>query len=167
MAEQTDALIAIKIKEIYPRLMNYAVHLTRNKTLAEDLVQDTIKKVLENRETWNDIANFTAWSVTIMKNRFKDMIKKKKEFQFLPKVDDQEIDNDPGIKDESLDTDTKILLHECLKKLGKDKAELFLMNQIQGITTSVISSILKTSQNTILTWINQANNSMKDCINFG
>jgi DNA-directed RNA polymerase specialized sigma24 family protein len=74
---------------------------------------------------------------------------------------------DPGMADERLDQEMVILFDECLKKLGKDRAELILMNAIQGMTTVVISKILKTSQNTILTWLTKAKFELKDCINFG
>ena len=167
MYQMTEALIANKIKDIYPRLMNYAVYLTRDKTLAHDLVQDTVKKVLENKSTWNDISNFTAWSVTIMRNRFLDIKKKKKELQFMPKGDDDEIDHDPGLPDERIDVETNFLFQECLKKIGEDRSELIIMNLIQGMTTSAISKILKISQNTILTWLTKAKFDLKDCIQEG
>ena len=184
MTDQSQALIAIKIKEIYPRLMNYGVYLTKNRTEAEDLVQDTIKKVLEKKESWNDISNFTAWSITILRNRFLDKKKKKTETQLLPNQklkgqnkktnrknieqrNDKDIELDPGMADERLNQEMIILFDECLKKLGEDRAELILMNAIQGMTTAAISKILKTSQNTILTWLTKAKFELKDCINFG
>ena len=86
MSPKSEALIATKIKDLYPRLMNSAVYLTKDVTLAHDLVQDTVKKVLENKDTWNDINNFVAWSIRIMNNRFIDMKRKKTEFQIYQKT---------------------------------------------------------------------------------
>jgi len=170
MSTKSEALIASKIKDLYPRLMNHAVYLTKDVTLAHDLVQDTVKKVLENKDTWNDIYNFVAWSQKIMKNRFIDMKRKKTEYQILPKNnsdDDGNEDNDPGLPDQSIDVNTKILFEECMKKLNKKSAEIVLMNLIANKTTAIISEILNINQNTVLNLLTKAKVQLKDCIHVG
>jgi len=172
MSQMSEALIANKIKDLYPRLMNYAVYLTRDKTLAHDLVQDTVKKVLENKSTWNDIDNFVAWSIRIMRNRFLDMKRKKTEYQHSSNNDlDDDSNNDknydPGLPDESIDVNTKILFDECLKKLTSKAREIIYMNLIANKTTAVISEVLKVKQNTVLTWLTKAKVDLKECIQAG
>ena len=168
MSTKSEALIASKIKDLYPRLMNHAVFKTDgNVTLAHDLVQDTIKKVLENKSTWNDINSFVGWSITIMNNRFIDMKRKKTEYQILPKNnsdDDGNEDNDPGLPDQSIDVNTKILFDECMKKLSSKAAEIIYMNLIGNKTTAVIAKILETNQNTVLNWLTKAKVQLRDCI---
>ena len=170
MSPKSEALIATKIKDLYPRLMNSAVYLTKDVTLAHDLVQDTVKKVLENKDTWNDINNFVAWSIRIMNNRFIDMKRKKTEFQILPKnnsSDHESQDADPGLPDESIDVNTKILFEECMKKLSSRSAKIIYMNLIGNKTTAVIAEILKTNQNNVLNWLTKAKVQLKDCIQVG
>ena len=168
MSTKSEVLIASKIKDLYPRLMNHAVFKTDgNVTLAHDLVQDTIKKVLENKSTWNDINSFVGWSITIMNNRFIDMKRKKTEYQILPKNnsdDDGNEDNDPGLPDQSIDVNTKILFDECMKKLSSKAAEIIYMNLIGNKTTAVIAKILETNQNTVLNWLTKAKVQLRDCI---
>ena len=168
MSKNSEALIANKIKDLYPRLMNHAVFKTDgNVTLAHDLVQDTVKKVLENKSTWNDINSFVGWSITIMNNRFIDMKRKKTEYQILPKNnadDDGNEDNDPGLPDQSIDVNTKILFDECMKKLSSKAAEIIYMNLIGNKTTAVIAKILETNQNTVLNWLTKAKVQLRDCI---
>ena len=50
--------------------MNFALTLTANKDDAEDLLQDTALKVLDNREKFIDNVNFRGWVMTIMRNIF-------------------------------------------------------------------------------------------------
>jgi len=168
MSTKSEVLIASKIKDLYPRLMNHAVFKTDgNVTLAHDLVQDTVKKVLENKSTWNDINSFVGWSITIMNNRFIDMKRKKTEYQILPKNnsdDDGNEDNDPGLPDQSIDVNTKILFDECMKKLSSKAAEIIYMNLIGNKTTAVIAKILETNQNTVLNWLTKAKVQLRDCI---
>lgn len=47
-----------------------AYRLTANKDKAEDLVQETFLRVLDNREKYKDNTNFRGWIFTIMKNIF-------------------------------------------------------------------------------------------------
>lgn len=51
-------------------LMSFAMKLTLNKEKAEDLVQDTTLKALNNEEKFTDNTNFKGWMLTIMRNIF-------------------------------------------------------------------------------------------------
>ena len=51
-------------------LLNFAFQLTTNKEAAQDLVQDTTLKVLDNEEKYVDNVNFKGWVFTIMRNIF-------------------------------------------------------------------------------------------------
>lgn len=59
------------IQERLPHLRAYARGLTRNRAAAEDLVQDTIERLLTSAERF-DGSNFNGWSNTILHNRFID-----------------------------------------------------------------------------------------------
>ena len=45
------------IIDIYPRIMAFALSRTKDKQQAEDLVQTTILKALENKEQWSNVRN--------------------------------------------------------------------------------------------------------------
>ncbi len=51
-------------------LMNFAYQLTTNREAAQDLVQDTTLKVLDNESKYVDNVNFKGWVFTIMRNIF-------------------------------------------------------------------------------------------------
>lgn len=67
MSLATDALIVERL----PRMLTYARALTRNRAEADDLVQDTVIRVLDSIERF-DGRSFGAWSGTILRNRFID-----------------------------------------------------------------------------------------------
>ena len=50
--------------------MNFALMLTANREDAQDLMQDTTLKVLDNQEKFIDNVNFKGWVLTIMRNIF-------------------------------------------------------------------------------------------------
>lgn len=51
-------------------LYNFACQLTSNRDAAQDLVQDTTLKVLDNEAKYVDNVNFKGWVFTIMRNIF-------------------------------------------------------------------------------------------------
>ncbi len=51
-------------------MRNFAFSLTLNRDDAEDLLQETTLKVLDNQEKFTDNVNFKGWVLTIMKNIF-------------------------------------------------------------------------------------------------
>ena len=51
-------------------MMNFALTLTANRNDAQDLMQDTTLKVLDNQEKFVDNVNFKGWVLTIMRNIF-------------------------------------------------------------------------------------------------
>lgn len=51
-------------------LLNFAFQLTTNREAAQDLLQDTTLKALDNEEKYVDNVNFKGWIFTIMRNIF-------------------------------------------------------------------------------------------------
>lgn len=51
-------------------LLSFAYQLTTNREAAQDLVQDTTLKVLDNEAKYVDNVNFKGWVFTIMRNIF-------------------------------------------------------------------------------------------------
>lgn len=52
------------------QLLWFALSLTRDRSAARDLVQDSMLRALTFRESFQDGTNFKAWLFTIMKNTF-------------------------------------------------------------------------------------------------
>lgn len=59
-----------KVLEIQSNMFNFAMMLTGNREDANDLVQDTTLKVLDNQDKYIDNVNFKGWVLTIMRNIF-------------------------------------------------------------------------------------------------
>lgn len=53
-----------------PKLKMFALSLTNNYALAEDLLSSTILSALVNKSKYKPDTNFKAWTSTIMKNSF-------------------------------------------------------------------------------------------------
>lgn len=59
-----------KLVSLQDNMMNFALSLTADRERAEDLLQDTTLKVLDNQSKFVDNVNFKGWVLTIMRNLF-------------------------------------------------------------------------------------------------
>ena len=148
------------IIDIYPRIMAFAFSKTRDKQKAEDIVQTTILKALENKDQWTNVKNLSAWLITICRNKFLDNVKKSTEQQFTDTSDDSNLVSN----NLSGDGEVKKIFEDCSQQLDTNKKDILFMSYIKGITTKEISDIIEKPQNTILTWLANAKKQMIECI---
>ena len=148
------------ITDIYPRLYAYTLDLTRDDFKAKDIVQSSILKALENKDQWSDVRNLSAWLITICKNKFKDSVKKKTEYQF------SEDTGDENLVSNNLTNDSEVnkMFNDCIQKIENDRKEIFLMSYLKGMNTKAISEIVKKPQNTILTWLAKSKKEFVECV---
>ena len=59
-----------KLLSLQENMMNFALMLTANRDDAQDLLQDTTLKVLDNQDKFVDNVNFKGWVLTVMRNLF-------------------------------------------------------------------------------------------------
>ena len=107
-----------KIRKMYPDIMRVALNLTRyNREDAEDLVQKALMKAFEKQELFKG-GNLVGWIVTIMKNIFRDELRKTKGRV----IDDTDVDT---LSD--YDPDLEIFdVNKALSKVG-DKCRKILL----------------------------------------
>ena len=58
------------------RLFRLALRITMNRAEAEDVVQDTLLKVWEQRSQWEQIDNLEAFAIATCRNRALDIAKR-------------------------------------------------------------------------------------------
>ena len=67
---QPDAFSEDIVRSL-PRLHRFAITLTRDRTRAADLVQETVLRALAAREKFKEGTNLAAWLTVIMRNSFR------------------------------------------------------------------------------------------------
>jgi len=70
--------IAQDFYSLKKELQAFAMHLVRDKHLAEDLFQDTAVRVFKNVDKFSKNSNFKSWVMVIMRNTFINDYRKKK-----------------------------------------------------------------------------------------
>ena len=65
-----EHLFETSLLGLQDNMMNFALSLTTNKEAAEDLLQETTLRVLNNKDKYYENVNFKGWVFTIMHNIF-------------------------------------------------------------------------------------------------
>ena len=68
--ESKEISFESKLINLQDNMMNFAMTLTANRDKAKDLTQESMLKVLDNKEKYYDNVNFKGWVFTIMHNLF-------------------------------------------------------------------------------------------------
>lgn len=153
---------------ILDKLRQYAFKLTKNNDKAEELVQDTIIKILEKQDLYHQDLYFSTWSTTIMRNLFIDNIRKNKKKRLIynypdsilneikaEELEESEVNADNIFKflDELKDNEKQLVLDKLEKSLTyKQLGELYGMepNLIRNKYIVVINKLRRIIKKKIL-----------------
>jgi RNA polymerase sigma-70 factor (ECF subfamily) len=134
------------------------ISLVQNKTVTEDLMQDTYIKMIKYIRQYQRGRNFNAWLMQIAKNTALDYLRKnKKEYLYDPQEQSyihQSLKTDPvtyGVSDlvESLDEDEKqiVLLRAVAEYKFKDIAKM--VDKPLGTVLWIYNKAIKTLKNEV------------------
>ena len=120
---------------ILPKLRVQALALTRNRTAAEDLVQDAVWNALSAQNSFIPGTNFAAWMHRILRNRFISNLRKRR--------DTTDIDDVPA---HTFATEAPHEDRLALKELGKamtrlpaDQREALVMVVVHGMSYEALA----------------------------
>lgn len=118
-----NASLIEKTLQMDSHLRQYAVSLTMNLDDAEDLLQDTYLKVIQNENSYKEDTNLKAWVITIMKNTFINNYRRKQRSKvFIDQSEDlYYLSNTISSKEDN--ADMHLYYTEINKKIQEKKEE--------------------------------------------
>ncbi len=137
-------------------LFNFVFHLTRDKNMAEDIVQEVFVKIWKNISKFDRSKKFSTWIFAIAKNASFDWLKKKKAIPFVA------FENEQGnileyIEDENALHSNALLqsmdnikdAENYLNSLSPQLKTILLLHHQQGFSLIEIAEIFGLPTNTI------------------
>ncbi len=153
-----DEFHALLLEQI-PRLRRYARALTRNRDMADDLVQDCLQQALRKSELWQAGTNLRAWLFTIMHNIFVSGIRRQ---NAAPHVSaEPEGAHQPVV---AASQDAAIYLQEVergIEALPPEQREIVLLVALEGLAYGEVGRILGIPIGTVRSRLSRARGALR------
>lgn len=148
------------VEELFIKYYNdallYVLSLSRNKTLAEDVVSTAFFKALRGGD--DDIKNFKPWLIKVCRNVYFDILKHKKRYVAL----------DENMKDESESAVDKIIkeeryksLYKAIELLSEAQREAVLLFYFEELRIKEIASVTGKTEDYVKVLLYRARENMK------
>ena len=143
------------------RLFRLALRITMNRAEAEDVVQDTLLKVWEQRSQWEQINNLEAFAIAICRNRALDVMKRAgRNTASLDKVDNGQWSMVNG--QSALEAREQLsLVRKLMDGLPEIQRTIIHLRDIEGQTYQEIAEALDISETQVKVYLHRARTKIK------
>jgi len=143
------------LESLRPDLLRFAQWLSRDRAIAEDIVQETLLRAWRSRESLKEAASARAWLLTIVRREHARLYERKRlELVSL----DEEIDHHSLSADDDSDLH---MLRTAILKLPMEYREPLIMQVLGGFSTEEIAREMNLSATAVLTQLFRARSKLR------
>src|SRR5438874_11310846 len=162
-----DRLTAAAFEELamplFDQLYNFAHWLTKERSEAEDLVQETYAKALRGLASFTPGTNFRAWMYRILRNTF---LTSRTGLKIMVSLDDEE---NPIAEPSASDDPESLLLarvdqeqiRRALEQLPVQHREIVLLCDVEEMTYKEIAELMGIPIGTVMSRLSRARKAMR------
>jgi RNA polymerase sigma-70 factor (ECF subfamily) len=144
-------------ESLRPDLVRFAHWLARDRSIAEDIVQESLLRAWRSRDALKDAAAARPWLLTIVRREHARLYERKRlELVQLEEV----VDSYAGPRVAEPDDDL-VTLRQAIMRLPLDYREPLLLQIIGGFSTEEIARELSLSSTAVLTRLFRARNKLR------
>lgn len=144
------------------RLYRLALRITMNRAEAEDVVQDTLLKVWEQRSEWEQINNLEAYAIRICRNRAIDITKRIGRST-------KSLDEASDVQGPVLNIHSTIeareqlsLVRRLMDSLPEVQRTIMLLRDIEGESYQEIAQMLDINETQVKVYLHRARTKIKE-----
>ncbi len=142
-----------KFEDIRPDLLAYAISLTRDQDLANDLVQDTMLKLLDSSNTSAAAHDVKRYSFRMLRNLHIDNLRKNK-VRVEYSAEQERLWSDT--KSENFDTVEQLIVRDAFSHLSPDHREILFLVDVMGFKYAEAAETLEIATGTIMSRVSRA-----------
>ncbi|WP_267894660.1 sigma-70 family RNA polymerase sigma factor [Pseudoalteromonas sp. T1lg75] len=151
-----EALVQVYHKELY----RFAFWLSKDATVAEDLVQETFLRAWRSLDSLQDQGAAKSWLLTILRRENARRFERK-QFDYSDVEQDTLVDE----HNTALDDDMELtVLQRHIMALPDEYKEPLILQVMAGCSGEEIADILNLNKNTVMTRLYRARNQLKDAL---
>lgn len=140
------------VKKYEQTIYNFAFKICRNKDRAEHTMQETFLSMIKNLHQFDSKSKLSTWLYTIVANHCLMLARSSKKYGFTSLEDDDAIIEEKSITDWSVSPDRitennelQEILDEAIQKLPADYRIVFLLRDVEGLSTEETGKITELS----------------------
>lgn len=162
-------------------LFRYAMLRLRDRSVAEDLVQETFLAALKNRGSFSGGSSEATWLVGILKHKIADQFRRQARENTIPDGNPPDLpDDDPfnaagrwatgpadwGGNPADLFRQKEFLdqFRECLSGLSPNHANAFTLREVEGADTGEICKVLNITETNLWVILHRARMQLRRCL---
>lgn len=146
------------IEEHMTAMRHYAIRLTRNGDAADELVQETILKILTRDTDMEEVENPKSYLMRVLYNQFIDQTRVAKRRPSVP-IDDMEFESPDADQDDAM---TAKQVVAAMSDLPPDFADILSRHAERNQTYAEIADELDIPVGTVMSRINRARASLRE-----
>lgn len=147
-------------------LFRVALRITLDKAEAEDIVQETMIKVWNRRDTWSEIESIEAFCTTICKNLALDYIRKSSHLSdSTPDLPEDKADSASTPDERAAQSDRVELVHRLVNALPDKQRMCMQLRDFEGKTYKEIARMMEISEEQVKVNIFRARQTIKQKFN--
>lgn len=144
------------VKQYKHMIYTYSYYMTRNRMDADDITQDTLIRLWENIELFQEKST-RAWIMRTAHNLCIDLLRRRQKSmvrEYHPDMDDDDAVENLGTSDESPEMTVHLRLaaediKKALENLSDPLRSVFVLYEIEGFKQREIADILKMPEGTV------------------
>ncbi|MDB5367426.1 MAG: polymerase sigma factor [Rhodospirillales bacterium] len=145
-----------------PRLRRYAISLTRNVTLADDLVQDCIERACRKQDLLQDPERLMGWLRTTLINLYRDNLRRERR-RGAPVELDAVVDL-AGSEPQPSDWLAMKELARAMDQLSPDHREILLLAALEDLSYREIAETLRLPIGTVMSRLSRARAQLRETL---
>lgn len=149
------------------KLFRLAMRITFDREEAEDITQETLIKVWQNKDSWDEIDNMEAYCLTICRRLSIDSVRRKgvqaEREQDIVHLQSTLVSN--HTPEEILDQKQRVaLVHQIIDQLPETQRTVIQLRDIEGLSYDEISQITALSPSQVKVYLHRARTKIRELL---
>jgi len=151
---------AFLVRRHHVPVYNFALRYVRSSAAAEEVVQDSFMRILQNAAEFRPTSRFTAWLYTIARNLSIDMLRKNAQRRHRsldepssaeegPSLGERTPDGGANVERAALSIEIRRSVLSAIDLLPDDQREVFLLREISNLPFKEIAEVVGAPENTV------------------
>ena len=154
-----------QLEQIRPKLYRTAYSWSHNAALADDLVQETLIKALQNAGQLRKRESLNGWLFTILANCWRDHFRQYREMEDIDELEDHRCINELTPEDEHAQSQLVCRVRNAVAKLPLGQRQVLTLVDLEEFSYVEVSTILNIPIGTVMSRLCRARQALKTQLN--